>query len=568
MDKLVTPLDRLDAAIVTLLPNLSTGKVGSIERWRTDAAALRFHLRVSPTASAITVVIGGTGTGKSTLVNRLIGADISATSFRRTFTTGPVTVVKQRIDIPDDWLGIPHTPADNTALPARGEAGQLIVVELNSSPLLPLTDTPDLDGDQPIHHAQADRAFRWAQRLVFVVTPEKYQMTELLPYYRLAHRYEVPALFVMNKCEETAVVDDFRRQLADRDWPEPQVFVVARDDAAYEPPAESNLQALRETLTKFEPFDANRGRLSRARDVAARLVDQIINPLRTERQVADETISRLRAMETPPAGVDVNPITLQLQQRLQQRSVLYLMGPRRVLDRVRQMPLLAARLPRAAWDWIMRGQTPSDLNDPKTTTNNGEPPDFRAVLMDQFTVLRSRIDDALRSNPATAGWLIDDKDGYEESLLDPSTAGAIANEEIENLRQWLQTRWNATPRDTRILQSLLKYLPGGKQLTKWSEAAPYLLTLALVMHGAFFGHLDLMVLGGYSIATWLSERISNEVTSRTRATNRKIAERFEQLAHEQIQNVSKWLSRQAPTIRELNHLDELLQEFMEIAEIK
>jgi hypothetical protein len=119
-----------------------------------------------------------------------------------------------------------------------------------------------------------------------------------------------------------------------------------------------------------------------------------------------------------------------------------------------------------------------------------------------------------------------------------------------------------------MLQNLLKHLPGGRKLTKWSEAAPYLLTLALVMHGAFFGHLDLMVLGGYSVATWLSERISNEVAWRTRATNRRIAERFEQLAHEQIQSVCNWLNRQAPTKGELGHLEELTQDFMEIAEVK
>ena len=53
-------------------------------------------------------------------------------------------------------------------------------------------DTPDLDGDQPAHHAQADRVFRWAEGLVFLVSPEKYQMTELLPYYRLARAMTCP----------------------------------------------------------------------------------------------------------------------------------------------------------------------------------------------------------------------------------------------------------------------------------------------------------------------------------------------------------------------------------------
>jgi len=104
-------------------------------------------------------------------------------------------------------------------------------------------DTPDLDGDQPLHHAEADRAFRWAQALVFLVTPEKYQMTELLPYYRLARRYALPAVFVMNKCEEPAVLEDYRRQLAEREWANAGVYAVARDDAGYEPPAGGGAEA-------------------------------------------------------------------------------------------------------------------------------------------------------------------------------------------------------------------------------------------------------------------------------------------------------------------------------------
>src|SRR5207248_7824355 len=101
----------------------------------------------------------------------------------------------------------------------------------------------------------------------------------------------------------------------------------------------------------------------------------------------------LRGMEAPVPGVDVNPLTQQLQRRLQQRSVLYLIGPQRVLDRVRQAPGLLVRLPRVAWDYLMRGEVSAAALSPK---DNGQPrqvPDFRATLVDQFSVLPSRIDD-------------------------------------------------------------------------------------------------------------------------------------------------------------------------------
>jgi hypothetical protein len=107
-------------------------------------------------------------------------------------------------------------------------------------------------------------------------------------------------------------------------------------------------------------------------------------------------------------------------------------------------------------------------------------------------------------------------------------------------------------------------LPGGKQLTKWSEAAPYLLTVIVATHHAFFGHIDLLILGSYSLATWLGERLSNEVTSRTRQTNRQIAERFAKLAREQVERVCVWLEQRTPGTEQLRRLEHMADELSEM----
>src|SRR6185295_4444380 len=111
-----------------------------------------------------------------------------------------------------------------------------------------------------LHHAQADRVFRWAQAVVFLVTPEKYQMTELLPYYRLAKRYAVPALHVMNKTEQQPVADDYQSQLGEGPagaFGRPNVFVIPRDDAAFGRPAQLNTGALRDWIVTLRPPEAN-----------------------------------------------------------------------------------------------------------------------------------------------------------------------------------------------------------------------------------------------------------------------------------------------------------------------
>src|SRR6185312_6347570 len=189
---------------------------------------------------------------------------------------------------------------------------------------------------------------------------------------------------------------------------EDQIFVVPRNDAGYEPPPEKNLDALRSAVGKLSlaaPQARAEGLRTRTEDQLGRLTDQILAPLRDDRAEVDRLTGLLRGMETPAPGVDVNPLTQQLQRRMQQRSVLYLMGPQRVLDRIRQAPGLLVRLPRVAWDYVMRGEisaaalNPTDQSDPRNV------PDFRAILADQFAVVQSRIDDTLRSSAVLRRWM-------------------------------------------------------------------------------------------------------------------------------------------------------------------
>jgi hypothetical protein len=261
-------------------------------------------------------------------------------------------------------------------------------------------------------------------------------------------------------------------------------------------------------------------------------------------------------MAAAAPGIDVNPLTRQLQRRLQQRSVLYLMGPGRVLDRVRQVPGLLARLPRTTWDLLRHGTLARDGGEDLPRDFDRKVPDFRAMLQDQFAVVQSRIDDAIRSSNLGQQWAESTTAGYSDAKLSPDEAGRIADEELADLREWLEKRWNATPRDTAVLKKLLSVLPGAEKLTRWSEAAPYLLAIIVATHGAFFGHLDLMIIGGFSLATWLTEKLSNEVAARTRLTNTRIADRFTRLARQQIDRSCEWLARQAPLAKDLDDLEQ------------
>ncbi|HLL90774.1 MAG TPA: hypothetical protein VK324_15845, partial [Tepidisphaeraceae bacterium] len=139
-------------------------------------------------------------------------------------------------------------------------------------------------------------------------------------------------------------------------------------------------------------------------------------------------------------------------------------------------------------------------------------------------------------------------------LLD-AAAAAIAEEELDALRQWLEQKWNADPQDTKLVQRMLKVLPGGPKLAQWSETAPYLLAIVVAAHGALFGHIDLAILGAYGVATWLAERGTNEVAARTRQANKAIADRFTVLAHDQIRRTVAWVESRVPPAKAIDGLE-------------
>ncbi|MBV8782220.1 MAG: 50S ribosome-binding GTPase [Phycisphaerae bacterium] len=528
----------------------------AVSRLRADCDAARFHLLRPSDARPVIVLIGGTGTGKSTLLNRLLDAQLTATSYLRTFTAGPIAATQTTDQWPDGWLGVKTTLLSPEQMPAVGQPDELMLIT-HDSPLLRhlhLVDTPDLDGDKLIHHGQADRAFRWSDGVVFVVTPEKYQMTELLPYYRLAKRYGITATFVMNKVERAAVVEDYARQLTQRgDATEDALplFAVPRDDAGFEPPAERSLAALRHRLSQLPSADPATRKTAIARrieDLLGRLRDQVLSPLKTARDEIDRLVAALTAMETPVAGIDVNPMTEALQRRLQQRSILYLMGPGRVLDRVRQVPGVLARLPRTVVDVLRKAKNPAAAQLAETSAEI----DFRSALIDQFTIVQTRIDDVVRQSPLSASWA---DEAYATSRLPVSLAGTIADEELAALQKWIDVQWNATPRDTAVMKKVLGLIPGGEKIAAFSEAAPYILAIVVAAHHAIFGPVDLMVMGTYGLITWLTEKVSNEVAARARLTNRRIANRFEKLTHQQIVATSAWLQKQASARQSLDALE-------------
>src|SRR3954462_865861 len=140
-------LDSLRNGLAELRTSLPSQVLHVVDRWEGDATALRYHLdrqRERHPHPALVAVLGGTGTGKSTLVNRLLEANVTATSFRRTFTSGAVAIAADAKNLPREWLSIEHRVVSDVEIPARGQVDALAVVkeERELTKKITLVDTP------------------------------------------------------------------------------------------------------------------------------------------------------------------------------------------------------------------------------------------------------------------------------------------------------------------------------------------------------------------------------------------------------------------------------------------
>ncbi|MBW2071649.1 MAG: GTPase domain-containing protein [Deltaproteobacteria bacterium] len=154
------------------------------------------------------VFLGGTGTGKSTLFNALLGELLSDTGVERPKTKGPVVWAPRgaRIDrdFPFPAVQIDREPYESIKQrPVSGRPGQLVVVEYEQQPHLPflVVDTPDLDSVEVENRAFASQLYLLADVVLFVSSQEKY--ADEIPYKSLLKTIadNKPCYVLVNKAD-------------------------------------------------------------------------------------------------------------------------------------------------------------------------------------------------------------------------------------------------------------------------------------------------------------------------------------------------------------------------------
>ena len=217
MSDLLTALDLLDLAVAS-----SDGLASEPHREAAARVAAAARLRRDYFGKAVVVAIaGGTGSGKSSLLNAIAGTAVVPTSAIRPHTDEPLA-----------WI----PEGDQAIAGFVAELGISAVVEHGGDTNLAVIDLPDLDSVQGQHRDLVERMIPLVDAVVWLFDPIKYHDPSIHREFLAAMTaYEPVFVFALNKvdrldeAESEAVAAHLTGILGLDGFEEPTVILVAAD---------------------------------------------------------------------------------------------------------------------------------------------------------------------------------------------------------------------------------------------------------------------------------------------------------------------------------------------------
>lgn len=240
---LVTALDNLRRVVSATAFSLSSAdgeqRRDARDRLRREIEAM--IARVRALGSPLLVVVGGvTGSGKSTIVNTLVGRAVSRTGVIRPTTGNPVLIVHP---VDAHWFTDDRVLSDFARVELEGAITRFdddddgaprlqLVTDEDAALGLALVDAPDIDSVSARNRAIADALLDAADVWLWCTSAAKYADAESMRYLARAGSRRTALAVALTRVEPEDVEElreDFREKLVERAALEPELFVVESD---------------------------------------------------------------------------------------------------------------------------------------------------------------------------------------------------------------------------------------------------------------------------------------------------------------------------------------------------
>lgn len=175
--------------------------------------ALQWKRELGLDSPLVAAVMGGTGTGKSTIFNSLAGDKISLVAVRRPSTMKPVIFAHEHY-ISSLAQGSFMPPRHERS---RGQEDESVIIfthRQNDLAGIILIDTPDFDSVEISNRVLAENFFVISDIVIFVTSQEKYGDLSGRLMKERAEKWGKQTIFVMNKVVSDLAFEDFRNGLS------------------------------------------------------------------------------------------------------------------------------------------------------------------------------------------------------------------------------------------------------------------------------------------------------------------------------------------------------------------
>lgn len=305
-----------EAAIAGLAAAVAAARRIELDASDAEVVLARARERAGFAGSAYVLALaGGTGVGKSSVLNALAGRTVSAVRAVRPTTEEPVGWVAEGLLVELapllEWLGVRHVVGH-----ADPQLRHVAVIDL-----------PDVDSQRTTHRALVDELLPRVDRVAWVVDPEKYDDERIHEYLR-AERDPQRLLFILNKADRLrkadvdALREDLERRLVAAGIAHPAIVAISARDRSGEIDrlreliaGEADAKAVIARRLVSDAVEAARGLASRSGIGPDGSPEPLLTPRRRDAAIIETVDGALALVDLPGVRRQATAAVLQRSRR-------------------------------------------------------------------------------------------------------------------------------------------------------------------------------------------------------------------------------------------------------------